>query len=232
MLKKLGILALFSLTTSLSFANVDTVRENIKKQYPNLKISNIQKTEMPGLYSANLDQQIIYLGEDGQHMLVGSMIRLKDQKNLTKDLVLGQNSIDWKQLPLEDAIKTVKGNGQHVLAVFSDPNCPYCKKLEPELDKLKDVTIYTFIYPLKPQSIVVSRQVWCAPSQSYSWKKLIEQGVKPTVASCANPIDRNLELGRKLGFNATPTLIFANGFKLVGARSAEEIQEVWKELGL
>ncbi len=232
MLKKLGILVLFSLTTSLSFANVDTVRENIKKQYPNLKISNIRKTEMPGLYSANLDQQIIYLGEDGQHMLVGSMIRLKDQKNLTKDLVLGQNSIDWKQLPLKDAIKTVKGNGQHVLAVFSDPNCPYCKKLEPELDKLKDVTIYTFIYPLKPQSIVVSRQVWCAPSQSYSWKKLIEQGVKPTVASCANPIDRNLELGRKLGFNATPTLIFANGFKLVGARSAEEIQEVWKELGL
>lgn len=232
MLKKLGILALFSLTASLSFANVDSVRENIKKQYPNLKISNIQKTEMQGLYSANLDQQIIYVGEDGQHMFVGSMIRLKDQKNLTKDLVLGQNSIDWNQLPLKDAIKTVKGSGQHVLAVFSDPNCPYCKQLEPELDKLKDVTIYTFIYPLKPQSIVVSRQVWCAPNQSYSWKKLIQQGVKPTVASCANPINRNLELGKKLGFNGTPTLIFANGFKLVGARSAEEIQAVWKELGL
>lgn len=232
MLKKLGILALFSLTASLSFANVDSVRENIKKQYPNLKVSNIQKTEMPGLYSANLDQQIIYVGEDGQHMFVGSMIRLKDQKNLTKDLVLGQNSIDWNQLPLKDAIKTVKGSGQHVLAVFSDPNCPYCKQLEPELDKLKDVTIYTFIYPLKPQSIVVSRQVWCAPNQSYSWKKLIQQGVRPTVASCANPIDRNLELGKRLGFNGTPTLIFANGFKLVGARSAEEIQAVWKELGL
>ncbi|MFW1763325.1 DsbC family protein [Acinetobacter calcoaceticus] len=232
MLKKLGILALFSLTASLSFANVDSVRENIKKQYPNLKVSNIQKTEMQGLYSANLDQQIIYVGEDGQHMFVGSMIRLKDQKNLTKDLVLGQNSIDWKQLPLKDAIKTVKGSGQHVLAVFSDPNCPYCKQLEPELDKLKDATIYTFIYPLKPQSIVVSRQVWCAPNQSYSWKKLIQQGVKPTVTSCANPIDRNLELGKKLGFNGTPTLIFANGFKLVGARSAEEIQAVWKELGL
>jgi thiol:disulfide interchange protein DsbC len=232
MLKKLGILALFSLTASLSFANVDSVRENIKKQYPNLKISNIQKTEMTGLYSANLDQQIIYVGEDGQHMFVGSMIRLKDQKNLTKDLVLGQNSIDWNQLPLKDAIKTVKGSGQHVLAVFSDPNCPYCKQLEPELDKLKDVTIYTFIYPLKPQSIVVSRQVWCAPNQSYSWKKLIQQGVRPTVARCANPIDRNLELGKRLGFNGTPTLIFANGFKLVGARSAEEIQAVWKELGL
>ncbi|MGN2486084.1 DsbC family protein [Acinetobacter calcoaceticus] len=232
MLKKLGILALFSLTASLSFANVDSVKENIKKQYPNLKISNIQKTEMQGLYSANLDQQIIYVGEDGQHMFVGSMIRLKDQKNLTKDLVLGQNSIDWNQLPLKDAIKTVKGSGEHVLAVFSDPNCPYCKQLEPELDKLKDATIYTFIYPLKPQSIVVSRQVWCAPNQSYSWKKLIQQGVRPTVASCANPIDRNLELGKRLGFNGTPTLIFANGFKLVGARSAEEIQAVWRELGL
>lgn len=232
MFKKIGMLAFVTLISTASIANVESVKENIKKQYPNLKISNIQKTEMQGLYSANLDQQVVYIGEDGQHMFVGSMIRLKDQKNLTKDLVLDQNSIDWKQLPLKDAIKTVKGNGQHVLAVFSDPNCPYCKKLEPELDKLKDVTIYTFIYPLKPQSIVVSRQVWCASNQSYAWKKLIQQGIKPTVTTCANPIDRNLELGQKLGFTGTPTLIFSNGFKLVGARSAEDIQNIWNELGL
>lgn len=75
------------------------------------------------------------------------MIRLKDQKNLTKDLVLGQNSIDWKQLPLKDAIKTVKGNGQHVLAVFSDPNCPYCKRLNLNSTSLK-MSLFTLLFIL------------------------------------------------------------------------------------
>lgn len=62
------------------------------------------------------------------------MIRLKDQKNLTNSLMLTQNQIDWKKLPLKDAIKSVKGTGKRQLAIFSDPNCPYCKQLEVELE--------------------------------------------------------------------------------------------------
>ena len=114
---------------TVSSANVETVRNNLAKQYPNLRITQIQATEMAGLYSAKLDDQIVYLGENAQHIFLGSMIRLKDQKNLTKDLVIQQNSMDWKQLPLKDAIKIIKGNGQHQLAIFSDPNYPYCTKL-------------------------------------------------------------------------------------------------------
>ena len=149
MFRRIGMFSLLSGLSALSFANVETLKNNLNQQYPNIHVSNIQTTEMTGLYSASLDQQIIYLDETAQHMFIGSMVRLKDQKNLTKDLVLKQNSIDWKQLPLKDAIKTVKGNGKQQLTIFSDPNCPYCKKLEVELDKLNDVTIYTFIYPLK-----------------------------------------------------------------------------------
>ena len=149
MLKRIALFSLLSCASAMIFANVETLKNNLNQQYPNIHVSNIQATEMTGLYSANLDNQIIYLDENAQHMFIGSMVRLKDQKNLTKDLVLKQNSIDWKQLPLKDAIKTVKGNGKQQLAIFSDPNCPYCKKLEAELDKLNDVTIYTFIYPLK-----------------------------------------------------------------------------------
>jgi thiol:disulfide interchange protein DsbC len=178
------------------FANVETLKNNLNQQYPNIHVSNIQATEMTGLYSANLDNQIIYLDENAQHMFIGSMVRLKDQKNLTKDLVLKQNSIDWKQLPLKDAIKTVKGNGKQQLAIFSDPNCPYCKKLEAELDKLNDVTIYTFIYPLKAQSITVSKSIWCDPNQAYAWKNLLQKNVQPKEKTCTNPIDRNLELGK------------------------------------
>lgn len=232
MLKKIGIFSLLGCVSAFSFANVETLKSNLSKQYPNIQVTNIQPTEMSGLYSANLDNQIIYLNENAEHMFIGSMVRLKDQKNLTKDLVLKQNSIDWKQLPLKDAIKTVKGNGKRQLAIFSDPNCPYCKKLEAELDKLNDVTIYTFIYPLKTQSIAVSKQVWCEANPAYAWKNLLQKNVQPKAKTCANPIDRNLELGRKLGVQGTPTLIFGNGLKMVGGRSAEEIQMIWKELEL
>lgn len=232
MLKKIGIFSLLSCVSALSLANVETLKSNLNKNYPNIQVTNIQSTEMAGLYSASLDNQIIYLDDNAEHMFIGSMVRLKDQKNLTKDLVLKQNSIDWKQLPLQDAIKTVKGNGKRQLAIFSDPNCPYCKQLEAELDKLNDVTIYTFIYALKPQSIAVSKQVWCDANPSYAWKNLLQKNVQPKAKTCANPIDRNLELGRKLGVSGTPTLIFSNGLKMVGGRSAEDIQMIWKELGL
>lgn len=216
----------------MSLANVETLKSNLNKNYPDIQVTNIQATEMTALYSANLDNQIIYLDENAEHMFIGSMVRLKDQKNLTKDLILKQNSIDWQKLPLQDAIKTVKGNGKRQLAIFSDPNCPYCKQLEAELDKLNDVTIYTFIYALKPQSIAVSKQVWCDANPSYAWKNLLQKNVQPKAKTCANPIDRNLALGRKLGVNGTPTLIFSNGLKMVGGRSAEDIQMIWKELGL
>ncbi|UTO19533.1 MULTISPECIES: DsbC family protein [Acinetobacter] len=232
MFKKVGIFSILSCISALSFANVETVKSNLNQNYPNIQVTNIQKTEMAGLYSANLDKQIIYLDENAQYMFVGSMVRMKDQKNLTKDLVLKQNSIDWNKLPFKDAIKTVKGNGKRELAIFSDPNCPYCKKLEAELDKLNHVTIYTFIYPLKPQSIAVSKQIWCDANQAYAWKNLLEKNIQPKAKTCANPIERNLELGRKLGVTGTPTLIFANGLKMVGGRSAEDIQAIWKELGL
>ena len=232
MLKRIALFSLLSCASAMIFANVETLKNNLNQQYPNIHVSNIQATEMTGLYSANLDNQIIYLDENAQHMFIGSMVRLKDQKNLTKDLVLQQNSVEWKQLPLKDAIKTVKGTGKRQLVVFSDPNCPYCKRLEVELDKLNDVTIYTLIYPLKSQSIAVSKQVWCDPNQAYAWKNLLQKNVQPKEKTCANPIERNLALGRKLGVEGTPTLIFETGFKMTGVRSAEEIQLIWKELGL
>ena len=232
MLKRIALFSLLSCASAMIFANVETLKNNLNQQYPNIHVSNIQATEMTGLYSANLDNQIIYLDENAQYMLVGSMVRLKDQKNLTKDLMLQQNSVDWKQLPFKDAIKTVKGTGKSQLFIFSDPNCPYCKRLEVELDKLNDVTIYTLIYPLKSQSITVSKQVWCDPNQAYAWKNLLQKNVQPKEKTCANPIERNLELGKKLGIEGTPTLIFGNGLKMVGGRSAEDIRMIWKELGL
>ncbi|MBO6152715.1 MAG: DsbC family protein [Acinetobacter sp.] len=233
MIKKTLALALASFISTLSLANVDTVKTNLTKQHPNLKIENIQATEMKGIYSGSMDGQVVYVGEDTQHILIGSMFRLSDQKNLTKDLMLKQNSIDWKKLPLQDAVKTVRGNGKRQIAVFSDPNCPYCKQLETELTKLNDVTIYTFIYPIKTQSIAVSKQVFCEKDPALAWSNLIAKGIQPSSKkTCANPIERNLSLGKSLALNGTPAIIFSNGFKVMGAYPAQEIEKMWQELGL
>ena len=233
MIKKTLAFALVSFISSLSLANVDTVKSNLSKQHPKLNIENIQSTDMKGIYSGSMDGQVVYLGEDAQHILVGSMYRLSDQKNLTQDLVLKQNSIDWKKLPLQDAVKSVRGNGKRQIAIFSDPNCPYCKQLEAELSKLNNVTIYTFIYPIKTQSIAVSKQVFCEKDPALAWSNLISKGIQPSSKkTCANPVERNLSLGKSLGLTGTPAIIFSNGFKVMGSHPAQDIEKMWKELGL
>ena len=233
MIKKTWLFALVSVISSLSWADVNTVKTNLNQLHPKLKIENIQTTEMKGIYSGWMDNQVVYMGEDAQHILIGSMFRLSDQKNITKDLVLKQNSIDWKKLPLQDAVKTVRGNGKRQIAVFSDPNCPYCKQLETELNKLNNVTIYTFIYPIKTQSVAISKQIFCELDPALAWSNLIGKGIQPrSTKACANPVERNLNLGKSLGLNGTPTIIFSNGFKAMGAYPALEIEKIWKELGL
>lgn len=230
MIKQACTLLLVSMISTVSFADLTTVKNHLQKQYPLLKIENVATTDVKGLYSASMDGQIIYLSEDAEYVLLGPMLRLKDQKNLTKDLMMKQNPIDWKSLPLQDAIKTVRGTGKRQLAVFSDPNCPYCKRLEEDLKKLNNVTIYTFIFPIKPQSVAVSKDVWCSENRAYAWQNLMEKSQAPKNKSCDNPIERNLALGKKLGLSGTPTLVFSNGWKVMGAASADEIEKVFKQM--
>ena len=233
MIKQLSLAALMGLCSAVSMADVATVSKNVKQQHPQLKLDNIQATEMKGIYSASMDGQVVYLNEDAQHILAGSMIRLKDQHNLTKDLLIQQNSVDWKKLPLQDAIKSVRGTGKRQIAIFSDPNCPYCKQLEAELKKLDNITIYTFILPLKAQSVAPSKQVYCEKNPALAWENLITKAQLPTSqSSCANPVERNIVLAHRLGVSGTPAIIFSNGFKVMGAYPAAQIEQIFKEFGL
>ena len=233
MIRQFSLAVLIGLCSAVSMADVATVSKNIKQQHPQLKLDNIQATEMKGIYSASMDGQVVYLNEDAQHILAGSMIRLKDQHNLTKDLLIQQNSVDWKKLPLQDAIKSVRGTGKRQIAIFSDPNCPYCKQLEAELKKLDNITIYTFILPLKAQSVAPSKQVYCEKNPALAWENLITKAQLPkSQTSCANHVERNMALAHRLGVNGTPAIIFSNGFKVMGAYPAAQIEQIFKEFGL
>ena len=222
-----------ALLSTMTFADINTVKTNLAKNSPDVNIQNIQTTEMKGIYSGSLNGQVVYLNDDAQHIIAGSMVRLKDKQNLTKNLLVQQNSLDWKKLPLNDAIKIVKGNGKRQIAVFTDPNCPYCKQLEAELKKLNNVTIHIFVLAFKPQSVAPSKKIFCEKNPAQAWDDLITKGYEPTSQkTCENPVERNLSLARILGINGTPTIVFENGFKVSGAYPADQIEQIFKEFGL
>jgi thiol:disulfide interchange protein DsbC len=132
-------------------------------------------------------------------------------------------------LPLNQAIKVVKGNGSRKLAVFSDPDCPFCKQLEQQaLVGLNDVTIYTFLFPLAelhPDAANKAKAIWCAQDRTRAWQDWMLNGQLPKGATtCATPVEENAELGKKLGIRGTPLLIFANGKRVSGAIPAQEIE--------
>lgn len=219
------------LLSQWTMADASTVQQQLTQKYPALQIEQVQATEMPGVYSGFAGDTVVYVSENAEYVIAGSMIRLKDQANLTKSLMIRPGQVDWKTLPFKDAVKSVRGTGKRQLAVFSDPNCPYCKQLEVELSKLKDVTIYTFILPLKSQSVAPSKQVFCETDPALAWEKLIMKGTQPnSKKSCDNPIERNLQLAKKLGLNGTPALIFEDGAKLMGAYPAADIEERFKAI--
>lgn len=225
-------LCVIALLCQIIHADVQSLKQKITSNYPKLSFKDIENTPIEHLYSAKLDNQKVYLDESGEYLLTGTLFRLKDQKNLTEASEQNKPSL-WSALPLQDAVRIVKGSGQHKIAVFSDPHCPYCQQLELEINRLNDVTIYVFLYPLRPESIKLTQQVWCSPNASYAWQRLMQQGINPTASSrCSNPVQNNLELGKKLGFSGTPVIIFANGQYNIGLLSSTQIQSVWSEHGL
>jgi thiol:disulfide interchange protein DsbC len=177
-----------------------------------------------------MDNEVIYTDERMNYIFSGNIIDGKSMQNLTEKRLRDLSSIKWDNLPLDTAVKTVRGSGKRVLAVFSDPNCPYCKRFEKDLAKIDNVTVYTFLYPILSQdSQDKSKGVWCSADKSKAWNDLMLNGTIPAAARCDTPIERTLELGRKFRVNGTPTLVFANGERVPGAIPAEQIEKMLTE---
>jgi thiol:disulfide interchange protein DsbC len=165
--------------------------------------------------------------------LFGSLYDMKNQVDLTASATEMTNKLDFSKLPLNKAIKTVKGNGKRIVAVFSDPECPYCKRLEAELGKVTDVTIYTFLYPLDglhPEARAKAEAVWCSKDQSAAWQTLLLKGKTPEgVKPCATPIDDIASLASELGIQGTPYLITKDGRTMPGSADSARLNNFINE---
>lgn len=214
----------------------EQIKQQFEKQYPDVKVKSVASTPIPEIYELVVgeapQQEVVYTDATVAHLLVGNLIDTKSKESLTEKRLIELNKPDLKQFPLQNALKDVRGNGQRQLIVFSDPDCPFCKKLEADsLSKLDNVTIYTFLYPLAelhPDAPKKSRQIWCSKDPLKAWHDHMRNGKEVDAKasdSCKNPVDETIALGNKLNFTGTPTLIFANGEAVPGALPLAQIEQ-------
>jgi thiol:disulfide interchange protein DsbC len=212
-----------------SDAGVAAITKTLEQKFPGAAIRNVARTPYFGLYEAQVDEQLIYTDSKAAYVMVGAVYDTESKRNLTEARMRELNRVAFSSLPLDLAIKKVKGNGERKLAVFSDADCPFCAKLETELKGIDNVTIYTFLYPidqLHPDAARKSRMIWCAPDKTKAWDDFFASGKLPdNNGDCRNPVQVTAELGRKMRVSATPTLVFADGSVIPGALPAAQLEQ-------
>ncbi len=233
MLRKLLPLAIGLLTSALVQADEADIRRVMEAKL-GTKVEAVAKSGYLGLYEVYADGNIFYTDEKVTAIMVGAqMIDARSMKNVTEERMRKLTAIKFSELPLERAIKQVRGDGRRVLATFEDPNCGYCKRLAKDLQKLENVTIYTFLYPiLSEDSVRKSRQIWCSADRGRAWNDWMIDGKAPAgKEDCdVSAVAKNQDFGRKLNITGTPTIFFADGERVPGAVPLARIEQKLNQL--
>jgi thiol:disulfide interchange protein DsbC len=208
------------------------IKKLLEQKFPGAEVRGITKTSYFGLYEVQLDERILYTDAKAKYLLVGAVYDTETKTNLTEERQRKLNRVDVSTLPLDLAIKKVKGTGERKLIVFSDADCPFCAKLEKELKSVDNVTIYTFLYPidsLHPDSARKSRMIWCSDDRIAAWDAFFATGALPdNPGDCENPLAKTQEIGSRIRVNATPTMVFADGSIVPGALPASRLEAEFK----
>jgi thiol:disulfide interchange protein DsbC len=235
--RQYGALLLAALIGSTSLAAGDDIppeiaakiRATLHERIPDLRVESIHKSPLAGLYELNTGAELLYTN-DGTLIFAGRIVDSKSREDLTAARWDELNAIDFNALPLDLAIKSVRGDGSRKIAVFADPLCPYCRQLEQEMQGVTNVTIYTFLFPLEtlhPGASVKAVAIWCSKDRSSAWSKWMLQKTEPGSARCTGaPIDKLQALGEKLHVDSTPTLFTADGKRIRGAIKHNEIEQL------
>jgi thiol:disulfide interchange protein DsbC len=235
------IFSMTVLATSLALvafgalAQEAAIRKNIAERVPQLKaIDEVTKSVIPGLYELRVNgTEIYYTDAQGNYLVQGNIIDVRARRNLTEERVDKLTAIKFDSLPFKDSFTIVRGNGQRKLVVFEDPNCGYCKRFERDLQKVDNVTIHMFLYPiLGPDSIEKSKAIWCAKDKGLAWQDWMvrEQPAPPAAAMCDTAaLTRNVELGKTFKITGTPTLVFVNGNRVPGAIDNKQVEKLLAE---
>jgi thiol:disulfide interchange protein DsbC len=227
------VLPLLLAVSSIAYADESALRERLQKNHPRIgQIDQVNKSPIPGLYEVVTPDHLFYTDKTGNYLINGAIWDLRTMHNITEERERKIFAVDFKKLPFDLAFKEVKGNGKRQMMIFTDPNCGYCKKLEGELQKVDNVTIYRVMYPIFEGSDVKVRNVWCSENKTKTWTDMLLNGVIAPAAAdpkCAYPVAKAMEWGQKLRINGTPAIVFADGMLNPGALPAEDIDKALDE---
>lgn len=210
-------------------AQEDSIRKNLPEKLQGLPpIASIVETPMKGLYEVVLEgNDIIYTNADASYFIQGALVETASRRNLTQEREDALSAIAFDKLPLKDAFTVTRGKGERKMAMFSDPNCGFCKRIENDLLKVDNVTIYYFMYPiLGADSVTKAEKVWCAKDKGKVWLDYMTKGAPIPDATCNTAaIGRNVAFGRANKINGTPAMFFSDGKRVPGAIGAEKVEE-------
>ena len=222
------LLALASFSVMAESAQEASVRKLVQSHIGNeAKIETVKKTPYSGMFEIRVGNDIFYTDAQAKYIFVGRILDAKTSRDFTRERIEEISKVKFSDLPLESALKTVKGNGKRVIAIFEDPNCGYCKRFRRTLQDVDNITVYTFLYNiLSEDSNVKSRNVWCSKDRNKAWDDWMLSGkAAPDAAEgCTTPNERVYELGRKLKITGTPTIFFADGTRAAGALDAKALE--------
>lgn len=220
------MLALGAVT--LAHADEAEVKKSMEAFIGAPAVESVKRTEYGGLYEVVLKNgQLVYTDVKNSFIIDGSIIDTATRRDVTQLRMNQLSAIDFSKLPLDQAVKLVKGKGTRVIATFEDPNCGYCKRLGKELAEMDDITVYTFLYPiLSEDSRTKSDNIWCAKDQGKAWTDWVINGKTPATANCDTAtVARNVELGQSLRINGTPTIFLADGTRIDGYVPRAELEK-------
>ena len=230
LVRSLATLALALTLSHAAYAQEAVIRKNITERLPDFpKIDEVTKTAVPGIYELRMGTEVLYTDERGDTLFEGQLIDTKTRTNLTEARLNKLTAIDFASLPLKDAIVWKQGSGARKLVIFADPNCGYCKRFEKELQQVKDVTVYTFLYPiLGGDSPEKSKNIWCSKDNTSAWRDWMLNGTAPVrnMGKCDTAaIDRNVAMAKKYRVNGTPAIVFEDGKRVPGAMTLDQVEK-------
>ena len=218
----------FGFFSEAVWADEAALRKAIQPHFADSKIESVKKTPYLGLYEVVVGDEVFYTDDKADYFFFGHVIDTKTRTSMTNERIQeikAARRVPLDSLPLQSAIKVVKGDGKRRVAIFTDPNCPYCKQLEKELLNVTNVTIYTLLYPVLKGSMELSKKIWCSDNQIKAWDDFMLKGVAPTSKDCETPLDVLVKSGQENKVSGTPTLIFADGSIVGGMIPATAIEE-------
>jgi len=227
-LKPFVSILLLSFFCGSVWADEEALRKAIQPYFQGHTIDSLKKTPLLGLYEVVVGDEVFYTDDKANYFFFGHMIDAKSRTSLTNERmqeIKAARRVPLDSLPLQHAIKDVKGDGSRKVAVYTDPNCPYCKQLEKELLSINNVTIYTLLYPVLKGSMELSKKIWCSKDQIKAWDDFMLKGIAPTGKDCDTPLDALLKSGHENKVSGTPTLVFADGSIVGGMIPAATIEE-------